>query len=1163
MKLNSFAPLHAKLPHAAHLRVEGVPDGFAPQVVAEVAQVLGQGDIILCLRDAARQQMYLDGLKFFAPQLEVVHFPAWDCLPYDRVSPTREVSAQRLATLAGLLQLHAGKSPRVILTNVHAMAQKVVPRAFVQARALMLKAGQHANYDHVVRWLEGNGFMRSATVREMGEYAVRGGIIDLFPPSGVTPFRLDFFGATLESIRAFDVETQRTQGNIATLNLLPASELTLTNDTIKNFRQGYLAQFGGATRGDHLYEAISEGRMFAGADHWLPLFYEQMETLLDYVPNATLVCDHQVEQAAQERFAQIADLYESRKLHKHSGGSNATPYNPLTPEQLYLNGDDWARVLAAHKTVNLHVGHTDAYAPNVADVAGKAGRDFSPERAQPSVSVFNVLQLHIEALQEAGKTPILCYWSDGARDRLLPVLQDHGLLALHPIANSHDVAGLPKGATGVAILPLEHGYETDTHAYISEQDILGDRLSRPRRKTRKAEDFFSEISALTPGDIVVHADHGIGQFIGLVTLTVTGAPHDCLELHYAGGDKLYLPVENLDLLTRYGSEGAEAVLDRLGAGNWQARKAKMKQRIADMAHKLLEIAAKRLLRKAPKITPPEGAYEEFVARFPYEETEDQLRAIEDVLEDLAAGKPMDRLVCGDVGFGKTEVALRAAFAVALSGKQVAVVVPTTLLARQHYRTFAQRFAGLPVRVAQASRLVGNKELVQTRAELKDGTLDIVVGTHALLAKDIGFKDLGLLIIDEEQHFGVAHKERLKALRDDVHVLTLTATPIPRTLQLAFTGVRSLSIIASPPVDRLAVRTSILPYDALLIREALLRERYRGGQAFYVCPRIEDLDEIAEFLRKDVPEIRFQIAHGQMAPTQLEDIMTAFYEAQFDVLLSTTIVESGLDVPNANTLVIHRADMFGLAQLYQLRGRVGRSKTRAYALFTTPAGKKMTPQATRRLQVLESLDSLGAGFQLASHDLDIRGAGNLLGDEQSGHIREVGYELYQQMLTETIASLEAGGPDLPQEDWSPQINLGTSVLIPEDFVPDLSLRLSLYRRLSNALTEADIESFAAELIDRFGKLPPEVHHLLEVMHIKVLCRVAGIAKVDTGPKGIVLAFHNNTPPNTMGLVKFLATCGGQVKVRPDGKVVFAGHWPQEAARTKALKGLLVQLGEVAK
>ncbi|HAJ45088.1 MAG TPA: transcription-repair coupling factor, partial [Alphaproteobacteria bacterium] len=604
------------------------------------------------------------------------------------------------------------------------------------------------------------------------------------------------------------------------------------------------------------------------------------------------------------------------------------------------------------------------------------------------------------------------------------------------------------------------------------------------------------------------------------------------------------------------------VLDRLGGSGWQSRKAKLKNRIRDMAAELIKIAAERELRKGVVAEAPHGSYDEFCARFPFQETEDQEKAIADVMEDLGRGRPMDRLVCGDVGFGKTEVALRAAFVMAMTGRQVAVVVPTTLLARQHFRTFESRFSGLPVRLRQISRLVTPKEAAQARSELASGELDIVVGTHALLAKSIVFKDLGLLIVDEEQHFGVAHKERLKQLKANVHVLTLTATPIPRTLQLAMTGVKDLSIIATPPIDRLAVRTFVSPFDPVVAREALLREHYRGGQSFFVCPRISDLGEVTEFIKLSVPEVKSVTAHGQMAPSQLEDVMSAFYEGKFDVLVSTPIVESGLDIPTANTLIVQRADMFGLAQLYQLRGRIGRSKARAYAYLTTPPNKKLTAQADRRLSVLQSLDTLGAGFTLASHDLDIRGAGNLLGEEQSGHVREVGIELYQTMLEEAVSSLRGAAEIAEEETWSPQINVGAAVLIPESYVPDLNVRLTLYRRLSEIADEQEIEGLGAELIDRFGPLPDEVRTLLRIITIKRLCRIAQVEKIDAGPKGATISFRGNAPPNPQSLVQWIAKNAQSAKVRPDQKLVVIRNWEDVSQRLNGAHQLVSALAQMA-
>ncbi|MGY4312929.1 transcription-repair coupling factor [Bradyrhizobium sp. JR3.5] len=1149
------------------LTIANVAEGAEGLVISDLARAIAAQpkrpavSLAVVCRDGARMQQLARALEFFAPDIAVMQVPAWDCQPYDRVSPHSGILAQRLTALAKLSRLVGSDKPLIVLTTVNAAVQRVPARDQVAAQALSVAPGNVVPMDSVVAWLEHNGYTRSSTVREPGEYAVRGGILDLFPAGLDQPVRFDFFGDSLESIRTFDAETQRTLLDMRGLDLVPVSEFQLTTETIRRFRMGYVAAFGAPGRDDQLYEAVSEGRRHPGMEHWLPLFQERMDTLFDYLDSATIAIEPQGEDAARERFTQIADYYDARREALEHPGSGAI-YKPLPPDKLYLSEAEWTRLLGQAPLARLTPFAVPEGSPDVFDAGARQGRNFAPERADGNVNVFEAVVGHIGALQSQRKKVIVALWSEGSRDRMGAMLRDHKLLNTTSVNTWRIVQATPRNETMLAVVGMESGFETDEFAVISEQDILGDRLVRPRKASRKLDNFISEVTSLATGDLVVHVEHGIGRFVGLQTLEVSGAPHDCLELHYAAETKLFLPVENIELLSRYGSDSANVELDRLGGGGWQARKAKLKNRIREIAGELIKIAAERQLHEAPKFPLQPHIYDEFCARFPYEETEDQLGAITSTLNDLEIGRPMDRLICGDVGFGKTEVALRAAFAVALEGRQVAVVVPTTLLARQHSRTFTERFRGFPVNVAQASRLVSTKELNQVKKGLTDGNVDIVVGTHALLGKAIKFKDLGLLIVDEEQHFGVSHKERLKQLRAQVHVLTLSATPIPRTLQLALTGVRELSIIASPPVDRLAVRTFVAPHDPLMIREALLRERYRGGQAFYVVPRIEDLAGVKDFLDKNVPEMKVAVAHGQMPPTVIEDIMSAFYDGKYDVLLSTTIVESGLDIPNANTLIVHRADMFGLAQLYQLRGRVGRSKLRAYALFTLPAQQKITAQAERRLKVLQSLETLGAGFQLASHDLDIRGAGNLLGEEQSGHIKEVGFELYQSMLEEAIINLKAGVAEPAADRWSPQITIGMPVLIPEDYVNDLSVRLSLYRRLADLETDDEIDAFAAEMRDRFGVLPDEVRYLFKVAAIKAYCRRANVGKVDAGPKGAVIAFRDNSFAHPERLVMFIRQHGQAAKVRPDMKVVFFQDWDTPEERLAGTTEILRQLANLA-
>lgn len=1163
MSSSLFTLPNLHLDEAGTISLSSMPDGLAPLALAEMAQQTG-GAIVFVARDGNRARTAEEALAFFAPDMQVLNLPPWDCLPFDRVSPSAHVVAKRLSVLAklGAYRESRSKKPLILLTTVNAMVQKLPSADVLASQALSLAPGHSRSMETVLGYLEANGYDRTSTVREAGEYAVRGGIVDLFPPGALSPLRLDFFGDTLESIRTFSVETQRSEETRRSLELLPMSEVRMNEETIRTFRRAYAGQFGAPSRDDMLYTTVSSGRRVQGMEHWLGLFESELVPLTDHVPGAPIVLDPMVGPALAERLDTIEDYYQARMEVLERDGEKAG-YKPAPPSSLYLDDTGFKAALACRATVDVSpFAQEQAEGRNLVDVSAKQGRAFAAERTASDRNVFDAVREHAASLVKAKKKVAIACWSEGSRDRMAQVLADHNLTNARTIAGLEALANAPLALVGLAILPIEAGFETKHLAIITETDILGERMVRgTTRRTNK--DALTEAATLAPDDLVVHVDHGIGRFVSMRTLDIAGAPIECLELHYAGNDKLFLPVTNIELLTRYGADGSEAKLDKLGGGAWQARKAKLKKRIRDMAEKLIQVAAQRALRTAPMIDPPEGVYEEFSARFPYDETEDQLSSINAVIEDLSSGQPMDRLVCGDVGFGKTEVALRAAFMVALSGRQVAVVVPTTLLARQHFATFQERFKGFPVNVRQASRFVGTKDMNLTKQGLKEGTVDIVVGTHALLGKSIAFKDLGLLVIDEEQHFGVGHKERLKEMRSDVHVLTLSATPIPRTLQLALTGVRELSLIATPPVDRLAVRTFVSPYDPLILRETLLREHFRGGQSFYVVPRIKDLEEVRRFLEESVPEVKVGIGHGQMSASMLEEVMSGFYDGKFDVLLSTTIVESGLDIPSANTLIVHRADMFGLSQLYQLRGRVGRSKTRAYALFTVPVNRQITPVAERRLKVLQSLEMLGAGFQLASHDLDIRGAGNLLGEEQSGQIREVGYELYQQMLEEAVASLKAGEGELEEDgQWSPQITLGTPVMIPENYVPDLQLRLQLYRRLSALENVDEIDGFGAEMIDRFGPLPSSVEGLLKLVYIKVLCRRANIEKLDTGPKGAVIMFRGNQFPDPAGLMRFISDQGHQARVKSDHKVVLTRNWAHVEDRVKGAAVLVAKLAKIA-
>ena len=1141
------------------LTLSSVARGAQPLVLADLARATKSRAVFIAPDEAAMRAV-AETAAYFAPELECIEFPAWDCLPYDRASPALSVSARRLAALHRLQ--HPAGGPQLLVTTINAVLQRVQTRFRIRESVRELKPGLEINRESLIGLLQRQGYSRTDTVADAGEFAVRGSIFDIYPSGLEQGLRLDFFGDELEVLRLFDPASQRSTGTIDSHLLLPASEALLDEATIKRFRSRYREQFGANATGDPLYQAVTDGRRLAGMEHWLPLLEERLETLFDHLGKQDLVLiDQTALGAADERLGDVADYYAARN---DTSGKAAGSYRPLTPDALYLTRAELDAQLTDRPVHRLDL-FAQPESERVIDFGFSGARDFTPERARGD-NVYEAAASHLKAVAKSGRKALIAAYSNGSRARIVSILTEAGGVEPKLADGWQEALGLAaKGVPVAIVLPLESGFDNADLELITEQDVLGDRLVRRKKRKKSADAFLAELSALTPGDLVVHMEHGIGRYDGLQSIPVGKSPHDCVCLEYAGGDKLYIPVENIDVLSRYGSDNEFVALDKLGGEGWQRRKARLKERIREIAHELLRTAAARALRTAPALVAEQAVYDQFAEKFPWAETEDQERAIEEVLGDLAEGKPMDRLVCGDVGFGKTEVALRAAFVAAMAGKQVAVVAPTTLLARQHFTGFSERFSGFPMQVGRLSRLVSDKEASATRAGLTEGRVDVVVGTHAILSKNVKFRDLGLVIVDEEQRFGVNHKERLKQLRTDVHVLTLTATPIPRTLQMAMSGLRELSTIQTPPVDRLAVRTYVMEWDEVVMREALLREHHRGGQSFIVVPRIADMAEIEDWLHKTVPEVKFVTAHGQMAAGEVEERMSAFYEKKYDVLLSTTIVESGLDIPSANTIIIHRADRFGLAQLYQLRGRVGRSKLRAYAYLTTPADMALSEVAQKRLKVLGDLDSLGAGFQLASHDLDIRGAGNLLGDEQSGHIREVGFELYQSMLEDAILEAKAGVAGLERErtGLSPQITVDAPIMIPEDYVPDLAVRMALYRRLNDAREQDEIDAMTAEMIDRFGRLPSATENLVKLIEIKRQAIEANIAKIDVGAKGTLVSFHEDRFPDPAGLVAYAERLAGTIKLRPDSKIVVTRVWSDPKARLHGLFQLTKGLSGIAR
>lgn len=1143
------------------LTAAGLPEGADALVFTQAIRRRGTRGMFIA-RDDSRASAFISACRFFAPDIPVISLPAWDCLPYDRISPSRTLAARRVGALHSLL-IAPDNKPFIVVTTISAVMQKVPPRDIIKAAGLRAKPGEELKREVLENYLSSNGYSRASTVMEPGDFAIRGSLIDIYPPALENAIRLDFFGDELESIRAFDIDTQRTIKKLKDVHLAPVSEILMSAVAVGKFRKNYIASFGGGVGEDPIYAAVVEGIRPQGIEHYLPLFYTDLETIFDYAGPDTLVAlDGLISEARSERWDIIQDFFGARQeyLENKDTGSgdpskSAGVYRPISADMFYIDENEWEQITSPYN-MRLHTPFMPPDSMNIIDFEGQLGRNFSNERRTEGGNVFAALSDHVQHLKNNKKRILIVAWSEGSCERLGSVLEDHGVIA--PIElRGPEALQIPIGSVRRIILPIEQGFTFDDTVIISEQDILGDRLVNRGRK-RKAKNFITEASALKPHDLIVHIGHGLGRYLGLKTLQVQDAPHDCLELEYHGGAKLYLPVENIELLSRYGSAGEGAMLDRLGGVAWQSRKAKAKKRLRDMAGELIKIAAKRSMQSCEATVVDDGPYNEFCARFPYAETDDQLNVIEEVYTDLKSGRPMDRLICGDVGFGKTEVALRAAFAIAMSGKQVAIVAPTTILSRQHFKTFSDRFRGWPVKVRQLSRLVSKKETTATKEELSSGRCDIIVGTHALLAKSIQFKDLGLIIVDEEQRFGVQHKERLKSLRADMHVLTMTATPIPRTLQMSLSGIRDLSLITTPPVDRLAVRTYVSPFDEVSIRKAILREKYRGGQSFFIAPRIADIPRLEAFISESIPEVKYVIAHGQMAGGALEDIMTAFYEGQYDVLISTSIIESGIDIPTANTMIIYRADRFGLAQLYQMRGRVGRSKVRAYAYLTIPDERIATKEALQRLKVLQSLDTLGAGFTLASHDLDMRGGGNPLGEEQSGHIKDLGVELYQHLLEEAVAELR-NDDSVQDQSWSPQVNVGIAILIPENYIQDLNLRLATYRRISEVDDDEAGEALAAELIDRFGSLPEEVESLFDIMKIKRLCRLAHVEKVDVGPRGIVLTIRHQDIKEPSVILNAITQNSGW-RLRPDQTILVKGEFNRPMQRLKgtqkAVKSLIL-------
>ena len=1144
--------------------LSSLPTGFDTFWLNNVLQKFS-GDILYVVSNGFELEQTAEILKYLNPNIEVLTLPAWDTVPFDRVSPNVNILSKRIETLSKLAHNPNTKNCRVIIVSIGSAIQRLpLKKVFLNAEK-HIKIGGKLKFDEFLHYVTINGYTKVEQVMEPAEFAIRGDIIDIFPTGAEEPIRIDLFDDEIENIRTFNPLNQRSTGVCQEYAFFAANEVVLDANTIKNFRLAYREAFGNDGTKDEIYESVSIGKKYIGMENWLPFFYDEpLPTIFDYLPMAQVIVGHNVLDALKSKNDSILDYYKARleALSVKSVSSDIV-YRPINPELLYLTEEKFVTLVKQKQAIFL----TALSLPDSVDVINLKvipARDFSHAKNISLSAVYEDLKNYLQ--ENAKLKRIICCNSQGSRERLFSVMNEQGIKDL-TFAQDYQEALKKTNNKKIAmvVLPLQKGFKNNEFCIVTETDILGERKDRKPKKKISSQNFIADISSLNIGELVVHIEHGIGRFLGLETITAGGAPHDCLKILYANDDKLFVPVENIDVISRYGSDDENVALDTLGGLAWQAKKAKVKEKIKDIAEKLIKLAAERSLKTSDAFIAPSGAFDEFCSRFAYNETDDQLKAIKDVLQDLNTGVPMDRLVCGDVGFGKTEVALRAAFTVAMSGAQVALIVPTTLLARQHYLNFKERMQGFPVKVKMLSRLVTAKELKETQEGLKNGSIEIVIGTHALLSQNVKFCNLGLLIIDEEQHFGVAHKEKLKQLKADVHVLTLSATPIPRTLQLSLTGVKNLSIIATPPVDRLAARSFVMPFDKVMIKEAIYREKFRNGQVFFVCPRVSDIAILLQELKELVPDIKIAVAHGQMPVKELEDVMTDFALKKADLLLSTTIIESGIDMPSVNTMIIYRADMFGLAQLYQLRGRIGRSKVRGYCYFTVPPKKKLKPIAEKRLSILSALDTLGAGFSLASHDMDIRGSGNVLGTEQSGHIKDVGIALYHHLLEEEILRQKALAEDVAAEfkadDWAPQITTGIPIMISENYVKDLGVRLGLYKRIGNLKTNEELLDMREELVDRFGPIPQEVENLLTTIEIKQLCYKANIAKIDAGAKGILIAFHNNTFHAVDKLLEMVNKSFGVIKIRPDQKLFVEGKLDDYQKRIALIKKYVLYLSQM--
>ncbi|MBU1192295.1 MAG: transcription-repair coupling factor [Gammaproteobacteria bacterium] len=1105
--------------------------------------------LVIVTPDTQSAERLQANLDFFALNAEQAHlsFPDWETLPYDAFSPHQDIISQRVACLYRLPTLTQG----VLILPVATLLQRVAPRDYVTQSGLLLDVGQRLDLDALRGQLDQAGYRYVSQVMERGEFTVRGSLLDLYPMGADLPYRIDLFDDEVESIRTFDPESQRSVAKVESIRLLPAREFPFNENAITQFRQAYRARFEGDPQRNLIYRDVSQGIAPSGVEYYLPLFFKTTATLFDYLPaNAVIVTLPDTQAAAEAFWEQLADRYEQRR--------HDIERPLLRPDELYLTSEQWQSLRAPFAQLQLErfeLEHPQATQLNFITGA-LPDLSFKPRSPEPAAQLKQFIADFQGRILITGE-------SAGRRESLRDLLRDQGL---HPtVCDSWTEFLTADIALGIGIAPLEQGLllREQGLAIITETQLLGQRThQRARRKAvRDPETLIRDLTDLAPGAPVVHEDHGVGRYLGLQKLRITDIETEFLTLEYAGGDKLYVPVASLHLISRYtGSAPEQAPLHKLGSDQWQKARRKAAERVRDAAAELLEIQARRLARQGYAFEIHTEEYRQFASTFPFEETHDQQTTIDAVLEDLASARPMDRVVCGDVGFGKTEVAMRAAFVAAQAGRQVAVLVPTTLLAQQHFQNFRDRMADWPLRIEVLSRFRTAKQQQQIMDDLAAGKVDIVIGTHKILQEGVKFKNLGLAIIDEEHRFGVRHKERLKSLRAEVDLLTLTATPIPRTLNMSLAGLRDLSIIATPPVLRMAIKTFIVEWDKQTLREACLREIKRGGQVYFLHNEVESIERIARELGELMPEANIQIGHGQMRERDLEQVMLDFYHRRCNLLVCTTIIESGIDVPTANTIIINRADKLGLAQLHQLRGRVGRSHHRAYAYLIAPPRRAMTTDAVKRLEAIASLEDLGAGFTLATHDLEIRGAGELLGEDQSGQIHEVGFSLYTELLERAVKALKQGKePQLDRPlDHGAEIDLHIPALIPDDYLPDVHARLILYKRIASAADAEALRELQVEMIDRFGLLPQPVKDLFAITELKLLALPLGIRKIDAGDTAGRLLFQPEANVDPVRIIHLIQTRPKRYKLEGADKLRFFADMPDASVRLATLRQILLEL-----